>query len=266
MPEGTQAKPGHNQPPPDADPLLERLQKDHADLLARRDALLSGIGRAPTEIVDEETAGKMADFVDLQLSAFIKQVDTVHDTEKAPYLAGTRTVDGFWHTLKDQVEAGIKTLNQRRKKYADDKAAAERKRREAEADRLRQEAAAAQRAAEQAAETVTTETDLSSAIDAEAAAQTATVAAEKATQAAAAKPAELGRTRGAYGGRTTLRTEWTFADLDRAKIDLEALRPYLPEDALQKAVRAWIAANKGALKAKTITGIAGVRIFQDTRL
>ena len=65
---------GHNFPPTDADPLMERLRDDHAGLLERRDELLGGIERAPDAIDDEVTAGKMADFVEQQINKFIKAV------------------------------------------------------------------------------------------------------------------------------------------------------------------------------------------------
>jgi hypothetical protein len=63
---------------------------------------------------------------------------------------------------------------------------------------------------------------------------------------------------------TTLKQFWNFRDLDRAAIDLEALRQHLPTDALEKAVRSYINANKDALLAGE--RLAGVEIFEDTRL
>jgi len=70
-----------------------------------------------------------------------------------------------------------------------------------------------------------------------------------------AKPAEFARTRGDYGGLATLRREWTYANIDRAKIDLETLRHHLPEEALGRAVRSFIDAGGRSLE--------GVDIFED---
>lgn len=72
-----------------------------------------------------------------------------------------------------------------------------------------------------------------------------------------AKPAEFGRTRGDYGGLSTLQRHWTFANLDRAALDLELLRGHLPGDALEQAVRSFIAAGGRELR--------GVDIFEDDR-
>lgn len=47
--------------------------------------------------------------------------------------------------------------------------------------------------------------------------------------------------RGDGGSQSGLRNVWTFRDLDRSAIDLEALRPYLADAAIEAAVRAAIA-------------------------
>ena len=106
--------------------------------------------------------------------------------------------------------------------------------------------------------------DMDAALEAEDTAKLAQATAEKAAKEAAAKPAELGKSRGEHGGQTTLKQFWNFSNLDRSAIDLEALRSHIPADALEKAVRSWINANKDNLAAGQI--LAGVRIFEDTRL
>lgn len=259
MPDSAPPPIGDNQAPADANPLLDRLNKDHAALLKRRDDLFAAIGRTPTEIPDEETAGKMADFVDMQIDAFLERVDEVHKTEKAPFKAAVDTVDSFWHTLKDAIAEGKKNINKVRKAYADKKDALERARRQEaarlaqeEADRKAREAEAARRSANPVKAAVATSE----------ATQAAAVA-EQAAEATTATPAQLGRSTGAGGGTTSLTRFWDHADLDRNKIDLEALRHHLAGDAIDKAIKAWIKVNKNELPAKQI---AGVRIFQNTRI
>lgn len=78
----------------------------------------------------------------------------------------------------------------------------------------------------------------------------------KAEATLAKKPAELARVRGEAGSVSTLRTYWTFDQLERADLDLEALRQHLPADALATAVRGFIAAGGRSL--------AGVRIYETT--
>lgn len=255
---------GGNMPPPDVDPLLDRLRDNHADLIKRRDELLGGIERAPAVIEDEDTAGRMADFVRLQIDKFIKHAKVVHQDEKKYFLDSGRTVDGFKDFLIDDILAGKKMLNAARIAFADKKAAAEKRRRDEEAYKARKAQKALDRAAEEAAAKLRNETDLNAAIVAEEAAEAARLTAEKAAKEAAAKPAELGRTRGEYGSLTTLKQFWDFSDLDRATLDLEALRDHIPGDALEKAVRSWIKANKDYLEGGR--RIDGVRIYENTRL
>ena len=79
----------------------------------------------------------------------------------------------------------------------------------------------------------------------------------KETRVEMAKPADYGRVRGEYGGLGTLTRKWTFANLDRATIDLRALRPFIPMDGLERAVRAFIDAGGRELR--------GVDIFEDDK-
>jgi hypothetical protein len=253
---------GHNDPPPES--TLDRLRSDHANLIARKDELLGGCERAPSVIEDEETAGKMADFVQKQIDPFLKRALAVHEAEKEPFLSGGRTVDGFWHSLVDDLRKAKDGLNAVRKAYADKKAAEERRRREEEARKAREEQERLAREAREREAAACNEVGLDAAIAAQEAADRARLNADEAARAAAAKPAELGRSRGDYGGLTTLKQFWDFADINRGAIDLEALRGHIPMDALEKAIRSWIKANADALKeGKRLTG---ARIFENTRL
>ncbi len=249
---------GANNPPANADPVLERLQADHVNLIDRRDALLAGMERAPTDIVSEDIAGKMADFVHRQIDPFIKESEATHKAEKQPYLENGRTVDGFLHALIDDIKRGKAALNVTRKRYADAKDAEKRRVREIAERKAREEQQRLERDAEEKAKAMDSDKDIAAAIDAEFAASQARVVADKATQAAAAKPAELGRTRGAHGGMTTLKTFWAYRDLDYVTVDLEALRQHLPSSAINQAIRAFIKAGGRDLK--------GCDIFEDTRL
>ena len=82
----------------------------------------------------------------------------------------------------------------------------------------------------------------------------AQVEAVYASAAAAAKPAELSRTRGDLGAVASLRTEWVSEVEDRAVLDLEPLRHHFTPDALDKALRAAVKAGARDIK--------GARIYQ----
>ncbi len=256
----------HNRPPPDLDPLLERLREDHADLIQRRDGLLRSIERSPTEIEegDEDLAGKMADFVDEQLTKFVKHAEAVHKDDKAPFLQAGRTVDSFLHALIDDINKGKAKVNAVRKAYADAKATKERLRREEEARLAREEQARLEKEAADQAAKIKEQDDLEDALQAEERARQAKIDAEKAAAAATVKPAELGKSRGVHGGQTTLKQFWNVAEIDRDTIDLEALRSHFTDDALKKAATSWKDANKDFLKSGG--ALTGARIFEDTRL
>lgn len=250
---------GHNSALIDAfdiEAAAEQLTADNAELIKRRDDLLASCERMPAAIEDDEMSGQFADQKKM-ISAAIKIADDRRKTAKQPYLDGSRAVDGFFSKIKDPLERAKKTVDERQTRYLRKKAEEERQAREAAEREAREAALKAQREAEEAAQAAKDDDTLDSAIKAEEAARQAREAAGVATREAHAKPADMARTRGDYGSVASLRTQWTFGNLDRNKLDLEILRPYLPEDALEKAVRAFIRA--GGRKC------AGVDIFEDQK-
>ena len=283
MPDTIEKSPGlgHNVPPVEPKALREFMDESFADLNKRRAALETAIEGTPAHIEDdnEEEAGKLADFVELQLDPYLKDIDAAHKKEKAPFLNAGRCVDGWKHEMRGVIEKGKEKVNKVRKDYADRKEQAERKRREEEAriarETARREAEEAERQrieAEEAAAKLSEDDDLDDAIAAEEEADRkeeeaakAQRSAEEAAKAATAKPAELGKTRGQYGGQTSLKRFWNFRNLERKDIDLEALREHLPFDALEQAVRSWTKANREDLREGKIK-LRGVEIFVDTRL
>lgn len=245
---------GDNKPPSEH-PLRERLERTHGELLARKDELLAAASRAPTEIEDDETAGKVTDFIK-QLAAATKNANAARVAEKEPYLEGGRQVDGFFKAITDPLEKTKKAIERVLTAYQRKKADEERRRREEEERRAREAAERKRREAEEAAAKLASDEDLDNAISAEEAAKQAAADAAAAQKSADAKAAELSRNRGDYGGVASLRTFWDFRDLDRASLDLEALRNHLPMDGLEKAVRSFIKAGGRELR--------GVEIFENT--
>lgn len=250
----TLATTGHNAPPADAAPVRDRLVDDYGQMLARKDELLAAIDRVPATVDDEPTAGKVTDFIK-QIAAAIKNANAARVSEKEPYLDGGRQVDGFFKNLTDPLEKGKKAVEARLTEYQRRKAQEERRKRE-EAERIaREEAEAKAREAAERAAALATDDDLDAAIAAEDAASQAAADAHAAEKAADAKPAELSRSRGEYGGVASLRTFWDFKDLDRASLDLEPLRTHIPAAALDQAVRSYIKAGGRELR--------GVVIFEN---
>lgn len=252
---GTPTLAGHNRPDP-LEILRDELEAENHELIKRKDQLLAGAGRMPETVEDDEAAGKFADMVKL-VTAATKAADAARVARKEPFLEGGRAVDGFFKSrIGEPLEKAKKTIEGRLSVYLRAKAErerAERLRQEAEARRAADEAAAAARKAEQA---LRDERSLEEAIAAQRRADDAKAAATAAAKAAAAKPAEMSRTRGDAGALGSLRTWWDLdpATIDRAALDLEALRQHLPVDAIEKAVRSFIKAGGRELR--------GVHIYE----
>lgn len=239
---------GGNLPPDPLTILREEMAERVAPLLARRKEIEARLPNVPERIDDDATAGKVADFIKVT-NAAIKAAEGFRVTEKEPHLAASRAVDGFFKTeLTEPLEKVKKALEPRLTDYQRRKVEEERRLR-IEAERIAREAA-------EAAATMQTEADLPAAIAAEEHARVATTDAVQAAREAAAKPAELSRSRGEYGAVASLRETVVGEIVDRDKLDLERLRPYLPLDGLQKAVNAFVKAGGRDL--------AGARIHTQT--
>lgn len=143
---------GHNEPPLviPADELQTRLEAKHGAIMRRANELLKSATRVPAVIQDEETSGRLADFVK-QITDCAKVAEATREAEKAPFLEGGRAVDGFFKTrITDALEKLKKDMTGRQKAWQLAVAAEEQKRREAEAQAAAAEAARIRREAEAA--------------------------------------------------------------------------------------------------------------------
>lgn len=246
---------GHNMPPADANPIRDRLEEDYVSLTDRHAELLAGIERAPETVDDAETNGKMIDFVK-QLKLTAKQAEGYRDDEKKPYLEGGRTVDAWFKAKQATLLDGAKKLEGRITVWQRKVAEEERKAR-AETERLaREEQERLEREAAEAAESATTDESLDNAIAAEEAAEQAKTDTASAEKASNAKSTDLSRAKTDSGTSASLRTFWDYRSLDMANVDLEALRPFINQDTIEKAVKAAIRSGARDIK--------GVDIFENT--
>jgi hypothetical protein len=254
MTDAAVAQIGDNLPPADADPLRERLQADHAPLCDRAADLLAAAERAP-ETVDDDNAGDVGDFIK-QIAGHMKTLDVARVAEKEPYLAGGRNVDGFFKPMVDKLKQAKTMVEARLNKHLRAKAEEERRRREEEARRQAEEEARRRAEAERLEREARDAKTLEEAIAAEEAAKQAEADRLKAQKEAAAKPADMSRTRGDYGSVASLRTFWDFEVEDIHKVPLEQIRAHLPIAAVEQAIRSYVKAGGREL--------GGVRIFENT--
>jgi hypothetical protein len=235
--------------------MREYVGEEITALASRKDELLASVGRVPPGVDNDIAAGKTADLIKL-IAACIKNAEADRVARKEPFLEGGRVIDAVFRGITEPLTRAKTDVERKLTLYQREVAEAERRRREDVARQEREEAERQRHEAEAAAAAVATEADIDGAISAGELARQREADAVAAQRAAEAKPAELSRQRSDYGAVASLRRFWDMDDLDRDKVDLETLRPFLPLDALEKAVRGFIRAGGRELR--------GTRIFENT--
>lgn len=238
---------GDNRPP-----LRARLEIDYTDLRKRASELLDAFARAPAEVLDDPTQGKVGDLYRL-MATCTNKAEAYRKDEKEPFLADGKAVDNFFHDIADPVEKAMRALKARSDVYLNAKAAAARKALADEEARKRAEAAKALEAAQKAADAGRAKVADKQLEKAAA----ASVAAAQAQEAATATPASFARTRGEHS-MTTTQTRWTHEVEDWDIVPLEVLRTFLSHDDIDKAIRAFVRQHKNSI------ALPGVRIFETT--
>lgn len=180
--------------------IQEWLADTQDALVQRRDEILAGFQRFlsayPNGIPDEGVQARAADFAGGKgiMNAFLKEATASRVSEKAPFLAGGKAVDGFFGALTDPVERAQAHTRSLMTQFANKLEAERRAVAKAEAERLAREAAIAQDNAQD-------EESLQHAAD-------VAQAAEAARALADGRAAALSQTRGDLGTVVSLRTQW----------------------------------------------------------
>lgn len=199
----------------------------HKDLVTRIDKLLAAAERVPASIKDDEEAEKFSDFRKQLLSAQ-KAADTVRLEDRKLLNTLGDTVHAFWTRRTGRLDEALTPVTKAIKSYLDKKEAAAKAAQEKE---LQKQRAAAEKAISKGKE------------------PPPVVAVQEPVKATVT---------GDYGATSGTRKFWTFKNIDRAAIDLEALRPYLTPDAIESALRQYIKAGNRTIK--------GATIFEDSRV
>lgn len=255
---------------------IERLKKTRARLLERQTAFLrrkEAEERAERERVAEE-ARQRAEAERQRLAALAAEEAEKRRVAEEARRAAERQAEAE-RQQRRAAEAEAERLRQAEQRRQQEEAA----RQAAEAEAAAQEAAPEPEPAAEPAAAATpvpqpaAEPTPEPAVDPEAAHHSAVLAraamrrqqararladadAEAAEARTRVKAADLGRTRSDYGSVSTIQELWTFKDLNREKLDLKLLRPFIPAEALEQAVRAAIKAG--------VRSIKGVTIYQTT--
>lgn len=229
----------------------DQLAKDFPQVEAFIADLEKSAAESPL-VLEDDSDMEIVNALAVRLGSASKRCDTLRDETGRPHLEAKRVIDGFFKGFMARADKAQATLGARATAYLRKKAAAERAKREAEEAVAREAAAKAQREAAEAAKAGNVE----QAALAQAKADEHETRADQAADAASAKPSELARTQTAAGS-STLEEKWTFEIEDLNTIDLNALRPFLPQTAIEQALRAFVKSGRRQ--------ITGARIFPDTR-
>ena len=246
--ENPRASIGGNNPPS----LEELLAEKAASLVAEMNKIGVEAKGAPEVVKTEDDLDKVGNII-VRANKVVRSLEEMRKFEKQPFLDGGRTVDGFFKTHLDKLAKTISILDRRANVYTQEKLAAERRRREAEAEALRQEEQRRREAAARAEEEGRARHAALHADKADRAAERL----EEAEGAALQTNADIVRTRTDSGVAVGARTTWRGEITNIAEVDLEALRPYLLRADIEKAINTAVRVGVRDLK--------GVRIFEDVK-
>ena len=254
---------GHNAPPISAQQVTAAMARDYAAMAEATGALLAEARNLPESVTDESDL-RVVSAIIVKIRDKAKLANATREKEKEPYWRGGQAVDAFFKDLTDRLDKTNTILARRVNAYQQAKLAEERARREREArDAARVAAEAAARVAEQQrlqreaeeaaararkAENIAAHNEEAAdrAELAAAASASATLAFNEAAAAeiaARAKPAELTRSRFEEGTLVTMKQVGYVEIVDASLLDLAALRPFIKEEHLLQALRAWAKIN-----------------------
>ena len=291
------ARIGHNNPPNTPETLLPYLQEINQELTERQKECLAKAAETP-EICDTDD---MESIITDRIGAIqkcVKELEAKRVDEKKPYLSLERAVDGFFNPLISKLDEAKKKLSRIGGAYQAEKAEkarqaarelAEAQRKEKErleaeareseriareareaADKIRRDAEAEQdRVKKAAAETAAKELEKQAKASDKSATQSLNQAVRvekqenKAIAQAEGKPSKLVASHGTYGARGSLRVSWKGKITDRSAINPAVLFPFIGDDALQVALNRYIDANcKGEDEPK----LAGAKFWRDENM
>lgn len=242
---------GHNNPPEETPPTIsETLQLSAADLIGKVQPLADRANKLPRVINTEDELNAVAPVV-VDAKQLVKNLEAARKAAKQPYIDGGKEVDGFFNPVKDRIGKIVSVFEALASDFQRRKIAAERAARAEEARKAEERAEKERQKAEAAKRPETREKRLD-------AAETAQVEADRAAAAVQKTNAELGKVSGA-GGTASARTVWTFAIEDFDAVDLNAIRHFIPREAIEQGLRAYVKIQKGSAK------MNGVRFYEDVK-
>lgn len=239
---------GHNNPPSEKEILEQRLLdykeiSNDIDSLSKKDI--------PAKIETPAIAGEITAHIKT-IKEVGKKVTNIHKDEKAIYIECGRVVDAWKKQWETKIDALVSIASIPLLAYQAEEERKERERQLEIARKAREEAeklaAEAEAHAKEGIEDTANEL-MSAAIDSE----------QKADMIQQSSLCVKAHTRSENGAVSSTSKVWTGVIESIAALDLEKLRQYIPQDALERAVKAYAKDTKGA-------DLRGARIYQEAKL
>lgn len=238
------AVPGGNFPPS----LDETLRDRHADLIGAVEAMKKRL-RALPKVVETDKESERYIGVVVEAGKVIKAVEKARAETVEPLLRDTQTINHLFNAeLRNALAPIIASAKAVNDDYLARKVAAEREeqRRISEALRLEAEAAAERaKEAEDAGANRLADVNMSAAAHLE-------QQADAAEARAASSSNHLSAMVTANGAKASVSMVWDVKDINRDLLDLEALRHFLPDEAIDKALAAYVKAGRRTIRGATI--------------
>lgn len=223
----------HNNPPTELEYLKGNLEIRHLSLIQEADKHVALAKNIPQEFTEDNEANFATDYIK-QVKVCQKDLESTRKLEKEPFLRQGQFIDSFFKDIGDNLEVALSRAHVPLSAYLQRKAKAEQVTREAEAKAMQAEA---QKALEelQNQPQVSKETT-NKAIEHLVTMQNVAAIADK---AAAAPMVTFASSEGKYS-KATLTKKWVGTLMNKGDLDLEKLRPYIKDEALQVAINAYV--------------------------
>lgn len=242
---------GHNNPPEDTPKTIpEILAEKSAETLGKIEPLAERANALPRVINTEEELNKVVPVV-LDAKDLVKNLEAERKVEKDPHFKAGKEVDAFFNAHKERIGKIVTVFEGLASDFQQRKIEAERLARAKEAREAEEKARKELQKAEEAKRPETREKRMDLAEAAQADADRAAAAVQKTN-------AELGKVKGS-GGTASARTTWSFSIEDFDKIDLNKIRHFIPRDAIEQGLRAFVKLQKGS------ASVEGVRFYEDVK-
>lgn len=234
QPQAKIALQGHNMPPTETEILQGKLDDKSIEI---NEAILSATKLPlPDTISDDKIAGEVTERIK-NLTRIKKAIEEAHKNVKAPFWECCKTADKWKNSQEIEIKKLVSLASIPLNAHLDRKEQAERDRQHEiarvereNADRLAAEAQAHQNAKiEDVAEELLNE-----------AVKSEEIADRIELNVMHARPGELAKSRSSFGSTASRKQAWVGRIKSMSGIDLEKLRPYLNEEAIQKALNAYI--------------------------